>query len=258
MAVEINKTRTYQSGLGGYLQSHTFPDVDADGFNNYVLAFGIHRLAADVTSWTIEGVAPTAVGSRIVNFVAGVDARGRVIGGTGITNVIGTSGFNLMAGIVASFTGVDQTTPTATPVGSDQGYGTTASVSYTGEVGSLLAVMVSTQEDRTMSPLNCTTATQVTNTDPEQGSGFLGYIPATGSPQTVGATWTGDTVWAIVVAEIKAAPDLGVQSYERQDITIQQEARIPITIQQGAPVGVTATQESRVGVTITQEPKVSL
>lgn len=206
--ISLEAHDVYESGNGGYIATHTFPDITANGADPYVLAFGIPRVDTDITSWTIEGSTPTSVDSRIVTNVAGVDVRGRLVGGGAITNVIGTSDFKLMAGVVASFNNVNQTAPTAGS-NSAEGYGTTASLSYTGTAGNLLVVCVSTQDDRTIINSNCTTVDQISHADSNLGSAFMGIVEATGSLQTIGGTWTGDTVWSLVVIELAVASEVG-------------------------------------------------
>lgn len=206
MAVTITQHQTYDSGSGGFLSSHTFPDVDCSGSNTLNIACGINRNpASDVSGWTSEGNAMTSVVDSINTNVCAVSLWRYLINNSATTVVSSTPSFKLQAGFSLGLAGVDQTTPiTGTPV-TDGNFGTTATASYTGTAGNLLLVFVSTQNDRTFTASNCTTGTAVTAADGNLGSGWYGYVDATGSSQTIGATVSSNDNWRIAIIEIKAA-----------------------------------------------------
>lgn len=206
MAVTIRGSQTYESGSGGYSASHTLTDLDVTGTNPYSIAGGFNRNpASDVTSWTFEGNTPTAIQDSINASVCSVSVRGYVISNAATTIVSNTPSFKLQAMIGLALEGVDQSTPTTgTPVTAG-GFGASATASYTGTSGNMLLVFVSTQDDRTFTASSCTTQAQVTHADANCGSGYVGYVSATGSSQTIGATWTTNTNYRMAIVEIKAA-----------------------------------------------------
>lgn len=206
MAIAIIDNQIYESGSGGYTNVHTFPDVDVSGTDTYHIAVGFNRNPlSDVTTWTSEGNTMAGVVNSINTNVCAVQTVDYLINNAAVTTVSNTPTYKLQAGITIGLSGVDQSTPyTGTPATAG-GYSTTASTSYTGTAGNLLLVFVSTQDDRTFTASSCTALTSVTHADANLGSGFAGYVTATGSSQTVGATWTTNTNWRITVVEVKEA-----------------------------------------------------
>ena len=203
MAVTLIDSDVYN---GSYVDTHTLTDIDCSGTDTYAVAMGINRNpTTEVTAWTIEGNTPTSIKDEIATNVAAIQSVGYLINNAATTIVSSTPTYKLQSMIGAGFAGVDQSTPvTGTPV-SAQVYGAAISTSYTGTSGNMLIVMVSTQNDKTFTATNCTEITSVTNGDANLGSGFLGYVTATGSAQTLGATWTTDCVATLVIFELKAA-----------------------------------------------------
>lgn len=195
-----------RGGLGGYRASHDPPALDATGSSPYVIAVGAPRASSWITSFTIAGSTPTTISQNISgDNTAGVDARGAISSSYSCAAVIGTSGYNLMDMIVASFNGVNQTTPTTgTPVTANS-YSATATASYTGTSGNTLVVCVATQSGRTFTASNCTELAQVTHQDSSLGSLFVGTVTATGSAQTIGATFTTGDNHRLVIFELSAA-----------------------------------------------------
>ncbi len=203
MAVTIIQSQTYD---GGYVATHTFPDVDVSGTNTLHVAAGFNRNpAVEVSGWTSEGVAMTTIKDEINANVVAIQTRQNLINNSLTTTVASTPDSKLLAGITVGLAGVDQTTPiTGTPV-SSQGFSSSATQAYTGTSGNLLLVVVALKDDRTFTASSCTAQASVTGADANMGSGFLGYVTATGSSQTIGATWTTDTNWAITIFEVKAS-----------------------------------------------------
>jgi hypothetical protein len=206
MAVAIIDSDTYESGSGGYLTTHTLPDIDVSGTDTLAIGVGFNRNPlSDVSSWTFEGNTPTSIINAINTNVAAIQSYRYLINNAATTIVSNTPSYKLQAMIGLGLSGVDQTTPIAGSSAAASGYSAAASHSYTGTSGNLLLVFVSTSADRTMTATNCTVLRQVTHADANLGSGFVGYVTATGSSQTVGATWTTDTNWECAVVEVKAA-----------------------------------------------------
>ena len=205
MAVTIRGSQTYESGSGGYVASHTLTDIDVTGTDTLALAAGFNRNPlSDVTSWTFEGNTPTAVLDSINTNVVAVSTQRYLISNAATTIVSNTPSFKLQAMIGLALEGVDQTTPIA-GTGSGGSYGTAATASYTGTSGNMLFVFVSTQNDRTFTASGVTDITSVTHADGNLGSGYAGYVTATGSSQTIGATLSSADNWRLVIVEVAAA-----------------------------------------------------
>lgn len=203
MAVSIIQSQVYD---GGYIVTHTFPDVDVSGTNTLHIACGFNRNpATEVSSWTSEGTEMTVIKDEINVNVCAVQTRSRLINNALTTTVSTTPSSKLQAGITLGLAGVDQTTPIAgTPV-SSQGFGASATQAYTGTAGNLLLVFIGLKDDRTLTASGCTAQTSVTGADANMGTGWCGYVTATGSAQTIGGTWTTDTNWTMVIFEVKVA-----------------------------------------------------
>lgn len=208
MAVANNDFETYESGSGGFLASHTLPDLDASGTDSWAYAAGFNRNpTSDVSSWTFEGATPDDIANSITANVAAVSAKGDLINNAATTIVSNTPSFKLQAIIGASSTGVDQTTPvTGTPV-TASGFNTTATAAATGTSGNRFYIFVSSQSDRTFTPsgTGVTTIASVTHADANLGSGWLGYVDCDGTSQTIGATVSSTDNWRLVIFEVKAA-----------------------------------------------------
>lgn len=191
---------------GGYTDVHTFTDVDVSGTDTLHIAAGFNRNpATEVTSWTSEGNAMTSIKDEINANVCAVSTWRYLINNATTTTVSNTPAFKLQSGITIGLSGVDQTTPiTGTPVSSG-GYGASATQAYTGTSGNLLLVFIGLQDDRTLTASSCTEQTSVTGADANMGTGWCGYVTATGSSQTIGGTWTTDTNWTMVIFEVKAS-----------------------------------------------------
>jgi hypothetical protein len=199
MASVIN-TQTY--GSTGFIQTHTWGDVDVSGNNTLLLAVGLNRNPeSDVTGWTADGNAMTEVDTSINVNVASLQAMRYLINNADVTVVSSTPSYKLQAGFAIGFENVDQTTPIASTdkAGTFSASGT---MSYTGTAGNLLAVFVTTQNDKTFTASGCTEVATQASQNANIGAGFFGIVEATGSAQTVGATWTGSDNWRILVVEL--------------------------------------------------------
>jgi hypothetical protein len=204
MAITVNDSDTLLTG--SYNPSHTLPDIDVSGTDTLAVAMGINRNpTSDVTSWTFEGSTPTNAVNSINTNVVAVSVQYHLLNNAATTIVSDTPSYKLQGIFGFGLSGVDQTTPVVgTPV-SAGGYGNTATASYTGTSGNMLLVFVSTQNDRTVTASSCTELVQGSHTDSNLGSGFVGYVTATGSSQTIGATWTSLDNWRIAIVEVKAS-----------------------------------------------------
>lgn len=206
MAITITDSDIYESGSGGYSATHTFPDIDVSGTDTLHVAVGFNRNpASDVTGWTSETNAMTTVIDSINVGVCACSVWRYLINNAATTTVSSTPSYKLQAGVTLGLSGVDQTTPIAGTPSAAGGYGASATAAYTGTSGNLLLVFVSTQNDKTFTASNCTAVNSVTHADANLGSGFVGQVEATGSSQTIGATWTGDDNYRMAIVEITAA-----------------------------------------------------
>lgn len=219
MAIAINDYDTYS---GSFLASHTLPDIDCSGTDTYALALGVNRNpGSDVSSWTFEGATPDDVAEFINAGTNSLQVKGDIVNDSDLTIVCNTPAFRLQSIIGVSLTGVDQSTPIAGKSTEKNEFTDTISDSYTGTSGNLLLVFITTQTDKTFTPINCTELTSVSNPDANLGSGFVGYITATGSSQTIGASWTGSLVAAMAIVEVAAAAGGGDDhEIETQDVSL--------------------------------------
>lgn len=206
MAIAIDDNATYESGSGGYAASHTLPDIDCSGTDSYAIACGFNRNpTSDVSSWTFEGATPDDVVDNINTNVSAVSIKGDIVNDADLTIISNTPSYKLQAMIGIALSGVDQTTPIVDTLTPSAGYGASATASYTGTSGNLLLVFIGLKDDRTFTASGCTEVGTVTHLDANVGSGFVGYVEATGSSQTIGASWTGDTNTIMAIVEIAAA-----------------------------------------------------
>lgn len=206
MAVTIKDSDIYESGSSGFLDVHTLTDIDVSGTDTLAIAVGFNRNpTSDVTSWTIEGNTPTALIDAINTNVAALSSVYYKINNAATTIVSNTPSYKLQAMIGVGLENVDQTTPIAGSSAAASGYGSAASHSYTGTSGNLLIVVVALKDDRTLTPTSNTQIQSVTHADANMGTGYVGYATATGSSQTLGATWTTDTNWECAIIEVTAA-----------------------------------------------------
>lgn len=216
MAVAINDSDTYDSGSGGFLSSHSFPDIDCSGSDTYSLAVGINRNPlSDVSGWTFEGNTPDDVINSINTNVVAISVKGDIVSNAALSIVCSTPSFKLQAGVNIAFTGVDQSTPIAgTAEKTSSTFGSTGTLAYTGTSGNLLVVFVSTQNDKTFTASNCTQLQAFSGADSNMGSVFVGYVTATGSSQTIGATWSGGDNMRVVIVEVAASAGGGSEYTE--------------------------------------------
>lgn len=199
----ITDHKTYTSD--GHIQTHTFPDVDVSGDDTIALAVGFNRNpASDVDGWTADSNAMSEVATSINGNVCAIQVMSRLINAEDVTVVCSTPEYRLQAGVAIGLENIDQDDPIE-DTKTAGGWGTTASASYTGTEGNLLLVFVTTQNDKTYTPTNNTQLATVTHSDSSLGSGFVGYVTATGSEQTLGASWSDGDNWRIAIVELNAA-----------------------------------------------------
>lgn len=212
MAISIVDSKVYPNAGQTYAASHQLPDLAASGTDTYVIAAGYNRNpASDVSSWTIEGNTPTNIQDNINANVVAISVKGYVINNAATTVISNTPSFKLQNMIGLALTGVDQTTPiTGTPV-TFSDFNTNAIASYTGTAGNLLLVWVSTQGQKTFTASGCTAIATAVNSDSNIGNGWVGYVTATGSAQTIGATFSGADNLRVTIIEIQAStPSTGI------------------------------------------------
>lgn len=212
MAISIVDSKVYPNAGQTYAASHQLPDLAASGTDTYVIAAGYNRNPASyVSSWTIEGNTPTNIQDNINANVVAISVKGYVINNAATTVISNTPSFKLQNMIGLALTGVDQTTPiTGTPV-TFSDFNTNAIASYTGTAGNLLLVWVSTQGQKTFTASGCTAIATAVNSDSNIGNGWVGYAVATGSAQTIGATFSGADNLRVTIIEIQAStPSTGI------------------------------------------------
>jgi len=218
MAIAINDHDVYS---GSFVASHTLPDIDCSGTDTYALALGVNRNpGSDVSSWAFEGATPDNVAEFINAGTNSLQVKGDVVNDADLTIVCNTPTFKLQSIIGVSFTGVDQSTPIAGKSTEKNEFTDNISDSYTGTAGNLLMVFITTQTDKTFTPTNCTALATESNPDANLGSGFVGYVTATGSSQTIGASWTGSLVAAIAIVEVAAAASGDDHTITSNDIAL--------------------------------------
>lgn len=217
MAVTIPNSTPYD---GGFLASHSISAFGTSGSNPYLLLAGYNKNpASDISgNVTADGNTMTKIDENINANVVAVQLYGIIPGDTSQDIVIPTATFKEFAGVAINLNGVDQSTPyIGTPVKA-QGFGTGATAAVTGTLGNLLMVIISTQNDRSFTPSNCNELQDFAATSGIGGC-FVGYIDATGSSQTIGATVSSGDNWRLLIVEIKAAAAAAAGFVPRVTIT---------------------------------------
>lgn len=201
MSAEILRHDTYDTT--SFLNTHTLSNFDNSGTDTINVTFGFNRNpAADVDRWEIDSEEMTIEEESINANVVSIQGVWHAINDDDVDVVCFTPDFRQQTFITMAVGGVDQSTPIADSFGGG-GFGVTATTSYTGTEGNLLIVAVGTQNDRTFTPSGVTEVEQL-NSDGGIGGCFVGYVEATGSAQTVGATFSGNDNWRIIVMEVTA------------------------------------------------------
>lgn len=199
MAVAITQTQTYD---GSFTNNHTVTAVDTSGADPYTIGFSFNKNpTAEVTGGQVDSNAATLVDTNENANVCAIQIYARApVDGSSVW-LFTTPSFKELAAIVVGLSGVASGTPYNSTVGKSNGFGTAARVTITGTAGSLLLVSVVAQGDKTFTAFNCTEQNDLT---PASGLGgcFLGYVTATGSPQTVGADLSANDNFRIDVIEI--------------------------------------------------------
>lgn len=205
MAVAIDNSSTYDSG--GYTNNHTLSAFQCNGTDSHLVVGVANRnFSSEVTGATADGNTMTLrSGSAVDNNSAGVGVFDYTISSASFDIVVSTPTYKLAAVMALALSGVDQTTATAgTPV-TTTGWGTSATASYTGTSGNMLLVFINTQNARTLTASNCTESLNADHPDANLGQYFAGYVTATGSSQTIGATLNSGDNYAVSIVEVAAS-----------------------------------------------------
>ncbi len=204
MAVAIDNNTNYSAS--GFLNSHQLTAFDCSGTDSQLLVAAylkedtveLDNIQANSNNMSRRG----QVGG---GGVGGVEAFDYTISNASFTIDGLMANYKELAYTAIALSGVDQTTPTTGTPTTSSGYSSTCTASHTGTSGNMLFAIVNVQGSRTLSASN---VTEIANFSPSSSIGdcFCGYVEATGSSQTIGATLTGgDTNWYLSIVEIAAA-----------------------------------------------------
>lgn len=185
--------------------THTISALNTGGSNPYALLASFNKNpATEVTTVTADLSSMTKLTESINANVCAAQLYGLIPADSSTDFVVSTPSFKEEAMIAMALTGVDQSTPQIGTPATTGGFGSTATTSYTGTSGNMLIVIVVSQNDRTFTASG---VTQVRNFSPTSGIGtvFAGYVTATGSSQTIGATLNSGDNYRVCIVEIKAA-----------------------------------------------------
>lgn len=206
MSLSILDYDSYQSGSGGYLPSHTLAALNAAGSNTGVIGFGFNRNpVSEITSRTANGNAMTHAASSINTNVVAVRGYYALLNNASV-DIVHLSPYKLEAIIGVAVAGLDQSTPIAGSLEkTTDTYTAAATLSYTGTPGNMLLVAVAAQGSRTITPVGVTQLQNFDHGDGAIGQCFVGYVEATGSPQTVGGNLNSADNVRVLVIELASA-----------------------------------------------------
>lgn len=206
MVVAIDNNTDYTTS--GYDATHTISSFACNGTDSHLAVAAFSRaVTTDLTTVTADGNTMTARGAEENTSVAGCEWYDYTISNASFNIVGNTPSFKLLAMVAIALSGINQTTaPTGTPV-TGQGYGTSATGSYTGTSGNMLLVCINLQGGSApITASNCTELSDFDHSDGSLGRCWVGYVIATGSSQTIGGTWTGDDNYTYSIVELAAEP----------------------------------------------------
>ena len=201
MAVTIPNSTVFNTA--GYNATHTLSAFACNGTDSHLIVASFNRNpTADVTSITANGVAMTLEKNQENAGTTATQLYGYKINNASFDIVANTPGYKQEAFVAIALSGANQTDAViGTPVGATA-YNSTATTSYTGASGNLLIVAITNDDStKTFTASGCT---QLQNFDhvTDVRQCFVGYVTATGSAQTIGATLSGDANYTIAIIEI--------------------------------------------------------
>lgn len=202
MAIAIDNNSNYSAS--GFLNSHELTGFQCNGSNSQLLVTAFYKDVGALDNVQANGNNMSRRGVNVGGGVAGVEAFDYTISNASFTIDGLMSTFKELAYTAVALSGVDQSTPTTgTPV-TDDGFGSTATASYTGTSGNMLFVMVNIQGTQT---LTASGVTEIANFSPSSSIGdcFCGYVEADGTAQTIGCTLGGSTNWRLTIVEVVAS-----------------------------------------------------
>lgn len=204
MAIAVDNTTT--KGDSSYDATHTISGFECDGTDSHLFVAAFNRnVDSEVTGITANANNMSSRGASVNANVCGAEAWDYKISNASFNIVASTPGYKLCALAALALSGVHQTTPTTGTPETSTGYSTTATDSYTGTSGNLLLVLINCQNARTLTASNCTESANFDHTDANLGQCFVGYVQATGSAQTIGATLNSNDNWAVSIVEVAAS-----------------------------------------------------
>jgi hypothetical protein len=193
----------YESGSGGYIQTHTLSGFSCSGTNTQLLVFGFNRNpASEVTSMTANGAEMTLFGESINANVTAIQGYYHAINNGSFDIVSSTPSYKLQAMVAVALSGAHQTTPVTH--GEVHGFATSVSLSYTGKAGNLLLVTIALQGNYTITPTGNTELQQFDHADSNLGRCYVGYVTATGSAQSLGGSWGTTDNYRLMITEVNS------------------------------------------------------
>ncbi len=206
MSITVDNSSTLTNP--GYNATHTISSFQCNGTDSHLIVATYNRVASELSGVTADGNTMTGRAASYNDNVCGVKAWDYTINNASFSIVASTPAFKLCAMSAIALSGIDQTTPAiGTPVASGS-FGTTMTAAYTGTAGNMLLVFINCQGAQTLTASNCT---EIHNFDPSDGSlgqCFAGYVVATGSSQTIGATSAAGDNWQLSIVEVVAAGEI--------------------------------------------------
>jgi len=207
MAVTIDNSTVFNTA--GYNNTHTISAFDCSGTDSHLIVASFNsNPTIEVSTATADGNTMTLEKNEENAGAVAVQIYGYQISNASFDVVSNTPSYKQQAYLAVALSGTNQTDAVIGSAG-DQNYGTTATTSYTGTSGNLLIVAV-VNGDSSL-PLTASGCTEEANFDhtTDIHECFIGYVTATGSSQTIGATMTGSTNYAVAIIEVAVASATG-------------------------------------------------
>lgn len=203
MAVTIANSTDFNTA--GYNATHTISAFACNGTDSHLLVASFNKNpTVEVSSITANAVAMTLERNSENASTVAAQIYGYKINNASFDVVANTPGYKQEAMVAIALAGANQTDAVIGETGAT-GYGTAATVAYTGTSGNLLVVAVTNADSA--QPLTASNCTQLSNFDhtTDVHECFVGYVTATGSSQTIGATMAGSANYAVAIVEIATA-----------------------------------------------------
>lgn len=179
-----------------YNNQHDVTGVNCSGVNSYLVTTSHNRNpAVQFTRIDVIGNSTTTMtllDEEINANVCSTQVYGLAINEDALTVRTIMPGYHMQGMMVLAVRNINQTTPTVA-TSTSVAWGTSATINYTGTLGNLIVVAVSTQNSRTPTIVGLSPIIGLEHPGGEIGSMMAGYTIATGSSQTLGMSYdTGD------------------------------------------------------------------